>query len=328
MIKFIILPLLLASQTLLASSPLSTTLVSQGGASVTLDDMDGFAYKIPKDKRNGFFYSIPRIDKALSTLLKMKHIVNYANSNNLLDTQLIKQNVQSKLLNLAPVDTTELDSMQQQQDYSKYVRYLELIESYKQFKGVIKGSIKPEDVEELAYEKYITNKSVYVSKESRDLQVLSVVFNDENRQQQKIKAEKILKEITKSKAGFKDYAMTKLVDQVDVELSLEMKGFHNNPDYGELSRLVYKQKQTGIIKKPVEFNSRFSIVNVLNINPSKQLSFDEVKKYIIEDLAKQKGKERFSEILLKITQDPINIDKEVFEFIKQRYTTKPQKTVD
>jgi len=325
MIKYIILMIYLLFSTQLLAT---TTLVSQGGTSVTTDDLDGFAYKIPKDKQAGFFNSVKRVDKTLLTLLKMKHIVNYAKLNNLLDLKAVKQNVQNELLNTAMQDDADSSSMVKLLEYKKYVDYLELTEAYKQFKQVITNSVKPEEVEELAHEKYITNKPVYVTKETRDLQVISVVYNDENKQEQYTKAEKILTSILTSNTGFKDYAMRNLADQADVELNLVMNGFHNNPKYKELAESVYNQSNTGIIKDLVDFNSRFSIVNIIKIDPSKQLSFDEVKKYIIEGLVKQKGNQKFSELLLELTQDPINIDKEIFDFIKQKYSTDILKDID
>lgn len=295
-------------------------IVSQGNVIVDFNDVDGFALKIPHEKRAGFFESINRTDQALTSILTMKHVVKYAKEKNLLDMKVINNLVYNKITSFySDNPETTSRSMKEEIEYGKLKNFIELEISYKQVMQNIKNSIDIESLAELAHENYLFNKSDYVVPASKTIDYISIIYTPNNKKEQYEVAEKILLEV-KDIDFVKYIEESTLQENVNIETKINLKNMYYTEQYKEFSNFIFNDNiDKGLIQKIFDNNSRFTIVNIAKSYPIVPLNYDDVKQKIISKLVNEKADSHFSDLILQLTQDSIEVNKEAFKSIKNRY---------
>lgn len=295
----------------------NTPLLTQGEISISFDDIDGYSYTIPTETRSGFFYSPERIDSTLKTMLTMKHVVNYAKSEDLLDIERINKHVSDYILeNEKLIKNNNLTDI----EFLKLKKYLFEKMSYKYMHHYFKTKVTDKDVIDLAKEKYLINKDNYYNeKELRDMDYLTLKFDKENKSNIHNKAKKILEELKS-----KDFKTLENVykDDTDVIFVPAVKDFHYNKKFKEFSDYVFKPQQLGVIDNILEIENSYVIVKIKKILPEGYLSFDEVKPIILNALKKEKIKLKFGNLVSKLTQDEIIVNEDAIISLKTRYLPK------
>jgi len=292
-------------------------ILSQGLINVSISDIDGFAYKIPEDKRQGFFESPQRIDSTLYNLLNMKHIVQYGDENGILDKSKINEAVDYSMLSFAD-NTNQQNSIFLNDQYSKLKSYITLEVSYKYMVNHIKKSVNKNELLELAEEEYLINKENYFLPATRDLDYISILYTDENIEQQRTKALKVLSQY-KNNLNIDKIAENYKLDN-DVEIAKNLNQYKYNEKYLEFSNFIYGINNTGIINDIFDAKNRFIIINLKKINLESYLPFSEAKEEILKNLMKKKSERNFQNLLAQLTQDKVDINQQALISIKTRFS--------
>lgn len=312
-IKLMLLSFLLISSIAFSNN----VLISQGDIEVTNDDLDGFSYTIPKDDRSGFFNSPVRIDQTLKTMLTMKHIVNYAESENMLDLDLINNEVSIYILdNNELIENYNLNDI----EFLKLKKFLFNKLAYKFMHVYIKDSVKEEDVLALAKEQYMLDKeNYYLNDELRTLQYITIKFTKDTRVQNKDLTHELLVQL--KEVGFKKLE-EKYKDDSNIIFTTGIDDFYFNKKYEKFSEFVFKPNSIGVIDGILEGEKTYIISEVLKITEKGYKPFEEVKESIVNNLKKQKTQLKFGNLVTQLTQDEINVVEEAILSLKTRYLPK------
>lgn len=294
-------------------------IVSQGDTQLIYDDLDGYSYTIPPKVRESFYDDAQRLDKTLTTMLTMKHVVNYALASKILDQKLINSNVSKYLIeNSHQFKQDEFSDI----EYLKLKNYINLQESYKFMQKYIKNSVKEQDLLELAKEQYIVNKERYFHKELRDIHYVKIKYKEqENKDSTIVLAENLLKKLQNN--SFKDVQAQYKSNQ-NVEFVTDIKEFYYNEKYKNFSDYVFAPNKTGLINKILEVDNYYIIAILNNINLEGYDNFDMVESSIVAELKKAKVSRVFGDLVAKLTKDKIEVNKEAVHSLRTRYLIKTQ----
>ncbi len=294
-------------------------ILKQGSVEVTFEDVDGYAYTIPDEKRSGFFHSAQRIGSSLYKILNMKQIVHYGNSKKLIPLTEIQNKVNYILLNSdTNIKNINKSGIYKDEKYESIKHYYTLIESYKYMQNYYKNKIKLSDIEELAHEEYLINKRKYYSPEKRDINYIAVLYNANNKEAKREKAEQLLKDFEDSKLKMRDFSLMYKEDK-DLIFTLNLNNYVYNHKFEDFSKYVFSSKNEGLIKPVYDANNRFLIVSIEKIVKSNYLSYEKAKEKIIKKLESKKFERDFNILLKSLTSDEVEINQEAIVSLKTRY---------
>jgi hypothetical protein len=293
----------------------SNVILKQGEVEVTFDDIDGYAYTIPEDKREGFFSSKVRIEKTLTNILNIKNIVSYARKHNLVDVNKVNETIKLKLLESNTFN--EENILPIVGNYENYKNYLLLIETYKYFQLNFKSKIDKTSLEEVAQEMYTLNKEHYKTEELRDFIFVELEYDELNKTEKVKKLQNLQKEILKIN-NFKKVIENQ--KSKDIYLSKEYKDFKFEIKYLKFSEHIFSTSNIGLIPNILDIKPKLYLVNLNKINKSHYLSFDEVKDNILNKLIVQKYERDFQNLLDSITKEDIEIKSENLQSLTSRYS--------
>ncbi|MBL4772912.1 MAG: peptidyl-prolyl cis-trans isomerase [Alcanivoracaceae bacterium] len=284
---------------------------------VTVSDLDGFAYKIPDDKRIGFFDSPERIEKTLFSILNMKHIVKYGNEHDLVDNNKIYINVSLRIQDLFPFTENSFNLLKE--DKVVLVReFLKKEEAYIQIQKNITESVNEKDLMELAHEKYMINKSNFIKKETRDLEFISVIYNKNNKKVQYLQAKKILDLINSKENTFEELQNKYKNNNADIEVST-LNGFKFDKVNVKFSDAIFDIEKIGVKENLIDYNMRFIITKTNKIIPDRQVTFEEIKERFLVDLKQKDAERKFNTLLISLTQDKLIVNEEALALLRERY---------
>jgi hypothetical protein len=314
MIKLI--SFLLLSTNLLASE----TLVEQGNISVNFEDVDGYTLKIPAETRSGFFDSADRLNTTIDTMVKMKHVVRYGLSNGLISESSVEERVKERVIEYAVNIDKELPLFEQEILYKKLSKYLYVEELYREMKVQIKKNIKTDDILQLANEYYIVNKEKYFQVKSYDFDYVNIIYNEDN-QKERFQLTKDLKErLYSGEESLK--SMSEKNKDEDVVYALNLEKFKFEEKYADFSKFIFKQSKLGVVEEIFDAKNRYIVAVVNNIIEEGDLDFEELKDGIVRKLFINKFDQEFGSLLLKLTKDPIDINRANIDLLKTRYKYK------
>jgi len=294
------------------------SILSQGDAVVTFKDLDGYTYhKIPADKRAGFYESYERVNQTLMTLLNMKLLVNYSNQNNIIDIKELNSNVSNKLLNIFS-GKTKNRSMSEEIRFLNVVEYIRLEEFNLLIKKHIVNSIKDSDVKALSEEYYILNRESFNIKENRNIIIMNVKYDNQNKIEKKKMSDSILKKLNTS-SSYED--VIKLYSShSDVVIDNSFEHFEFNDKYTEFSEFVFSSELTGVINSVFDAKDKFVIAIVKKINPARYQTFKEAKQGILTKLKTNKYKNEYNDLITRLSQFEIKINEENLLSLRNRYS--------
>lgn len=314
MINKLILGLLFMS-TIVMSDDL---LIRQGSVVVNLNDVDGFAYKIPSDVRPGFFDSPKRIENTVTNILTMKLINNYVDENNLIQENEIVDRVNNKISKLVIFDPTADNKLQQEIEYKLIKEYLYIEEKFTLFKEYFKGTVAKEGLIDLAHETYEVNKDIYYRKEARDLDYIAFKYTETNKNDVLLNAQSMLKDLLNGKIKYNDL-LNQEINNPNVTVYKGLNNYQQNEKQNDFSDNVFSVDSIGLIAKLIDIESKFILVNVNRIKKAGNLKFEEVKGSILEKLTQDKIKREYELLIYNLTQIKVEINEENILSLRERY---------
>jgi len=293
--------------------------ISQGNAKVTVEDLDGMAFRMPNDVREGYFNSPKRIESTLVNILNMKHVYSYAVEKNLLDLDTINAEVNDILYNLISVDSSNENVIEKDIMYKKIRNYILLKETYRAMQRYFIENASDEKLLDLAKENYMLNRLNYTIAETRNLAYVSIAYNEKNKSEilnyikNKMKQNKeSLFDVDSLKKELSEYSS-------EVKLAKKIEGFYFTNKSPKFSEFLFQTDKLGIIEDILDVNSKFIIMKNIKIIPSHVLTFDDVKNSILEKLKEEKIQRDFNNLLYSLSKDEIKINKEAIAAITTRY---------
>ena len=243
---------------LAADSGVGAPVVSQGGVTVTIGDVDAYMQRIPADKWAGFVSNADRIESMLKDILRTK--------------MLAAQAVEMKL------DKTVSAQSQLQLAHDDVLARLRMIE--------FNDSIKVPDLNQLAKERYIANKDRYVI--PAEVTVQHILISKNGRSDAAALA---LAEQVREKAIAHPEQYDALVMQYSDDPSKDankgvMKDANSDKFVPEFAKAAGTLTAANPISPPVKTKFGYHILKLVSTTPAQQQSFDEVKLGIIEELKK------------------------------------------
>ena len=235
----------------------STVVAKQGTASITLEDIDAFAARMPAGERPGFFNSPTRIQNVIQTLLLQKELADEARAAGLDKDPVVK-------VQLAMAQTEELSKVRMQQ---------------------FRADLKIPDFSELAQEEFIAHKDKYITRGKRVVRHILISTKTRSDADAKTLADTVDKEAKAHPDQF-----DALVDKYS-----EDPGKSSNhgelADAGDPSRYVEEfakaaaaLKQSGEISLPVKTTFGFHIIKLIERTPDTVPTFAQAKAGIVKQL--------------------------------------------
>lgn len=229
----------------------------QGNATVTLEDIDAFAARIPAGQRAGFFNSPTRIEGVITNMLLQKQMADEARKSGLDRDPLV-----ARQLALAADEALSKARMQQ-----------------------FKDTIKLPDFDQLAHEDYIAHKEKYIKR--GQIVVKHVLVSTKTRSEDDARklAETIEKEAKAQPDQF-DALVDKYSDDPGKETNHgEMADAGDSSKYvPEFAAASSALKKVGDISPPVKSTFGFHVVKLTERTTDAARSFAEVKPEIVSRL--------------------------------------------
>lgn len=267
--------------------------VSQGGVTVTIADVDAYMQRIPPEKWAGFVSSAERIETMLKDILRTKMLAAQAVEMNLdksADAQAQFQRAREEVL--AKIRMKEFNS-----------------------------SIKVPDLSQLAKERYLANKDQYVVAASVTAQHILISAKDRTDE-----AAKALAEEVRAKALAHPDQFDALVKQYSDDPSKDtnngvMRDASSEKFVSEFAKAAGNLTDTNPISPVVKTKFGYHILKLVSATPARQKSFDEVRQGIVEALKNQYIADQKRNFLTDLAAQKMTPDPAAIASLHDRYFT-------
>ncbi|MGA9342970.1 MAG: peptidylprolyl isomerase, partial [Rhodanobacteraceae bacterium] len=281
-----------------ASADADAVVVSQGGVSLTLGDVDAYAANIPEDKRAGFFNNPERIQTMLTGLLVQKQLAVEARK---LDLE--KDPAVARQIQLATDEVLARDRM---------VRF--------------RKDIKLPDFDELAREEYLGHKDKYVEHGRIDVKHVLVSTKKHSDDEARTLAQSI-----EAKAREHPDQFDGLVEEYSEDpgksdnhgLMTDVGSGRYDPAFAAAAAAL---KKPGDISQIVKTPYGFHVLKLISRAPDRQETFAEVKDQIIAKLRSDYVDKSVRNHSAELRSRKLDANPDLVASLRTRYAEKPQAT--
>lgn len=278
-----------------ASADNSTFLASQGGQTLSFDDIDQAVAKVPEADRVGFINSPKRIQALILSLLLQKQLAADA----------VKSGV---------VMTPEIES-------AKGADKIQLLAKAQM--DHFRDNIKIPDLSALAQEEYIAHKEKYVAPANFDVQQVFVSTESRTNAEARVIADDVEQQAKSGKIEF-DALVAKYSDEPSKAQTLGIiKNAGKRAVQGDLATAVDALLTPGSISPPVETASGYYVLKLLARLPQRQMSFDDAREQILESLKGEYVKKAIADYVDTLRNNPLDADQDKINSLRTRYGIMP-----
>ena len=266
-------------------------IMSQGGASVTLSDVDAFLERMPENRRGGFLASPTRVEQMLISILRNKQLAKQAVDMKLDQQPALKQLIKQK--------TEEMLAEARVAEFQK--------------------ALVVPSMEAAAKEEYAAHKADYVIPAQIEVQHVLISNKTRSDADAKALAEKVQAEAKLNPGGFDD-----LVQKYsDDSTKGAQQGYVPNAiapnvavEFGNAARAL---KNANDISPVTKTSFGYHILRLIKIHPERQVPFAEAKDKIVAKLQENFRDEQKKIWLSKLDSEKMNINPEMTEILRKRY---------
>jgi peptidyl-prolyl cis-trans isomerase C len=279
------------SSTTFAQTAADDVLVTRGGVSVTLQDVDTFAARVPKEQREKFIDSPSRIRDMLNNMLLTKQLAVQARAAHL-DQQ---SDVESQLR--AAQD--EVLARARVADFTK--------------------SIDVPDLTKLVREQYVTHKDLYKVPAVVDVKQLLISTEKHSGDEAKALAEKVRAEALADPKNF-DALVEKYSDDNSKASNHGLMKDATNAQYvQEFRDVAGALTKVGEISPLAHTRFGYHVMQLVARTPERQQTFDEVREQLTASMREQYVGNQRREFINQLTNEKIDINSPNVDTLRDRY---------
>ncbi len=265
-------------------------IVSQGGQTVTLADIDGFMQRIPPARRTGFLDSPDRISQMITEVLRAKQLAQLATAQKLDQDPVVEEQI--------AYATREVLA-------KEYLRWFE-------------ESTKVPSMEQAAREEYTANRKDYIAPATVDVEhVLIAPIAGRLDLETKALADKVRAEAVANPASF-DELVEKYSDDGGKKLN---KGYIVDATSSKYAKpfveAVKSLEKENEISPVVQTQFGYHIIRLVKRHPTRQLEFAEVREQIVGKLKANYIDEQRRVFLAKLDQDKTTMNPDFADILQE-----------
>ncbi len=264
---------------------------AQGGAQVTLQDIDAFAAKIPPENRAGFFDSPKRIQSTIMGLLLNKQLAAQARAEKLDQDALVQRRIE-----LATDDTLADAQIAHH-----------------------KASLKLPDFAELAHEYYLAHKDEFVAPGEVDVEHVLVSNKDRSDDEAKSRIGEV-----EAAARAHPQQFDKLVEKYSDDPSKNenhglIKGANSANMAAPFAKAAEALKKPGDISPIVKTQFGYHVLKLVAHSPDKQKSFDEIRTGLVDKLRNDWIDQRMAQYTGDLRGKPLQASPDLVASLRTRF---------
>lgn len=276
----------------------SDAVVSQGGITVTVGDVDAYMARIPHDKWGGFVSSAERIESMLKNLLRTKQLAQQAR-----DLKLDQTPQAAAALALASDE--QLAKMR--------------LEKFG-------ADIKVPNLEQLAKEQYQSHKEQYVLPAKVTVQQLLIGVPKHSDEEAKKLADTLRAEAVRDPAQF-DALVDKYSDDASKAANRgRMEDASSSKYVPEFARAAGELTLVQPISEPVKTKFGYHVLKLLDLQAPKQQTYAEVKDKIVAGLRDQYTADQRRNFLNELSNQILDPKPDAVAALHDRYAQAPGST--
>jgi parvulin-like peptidyl-prolyl isomerase len=286
-----LLVLLAAASLTAGAQQASDVLVTRGGVSVTVQDVDSFVERVPKEQRGKFIDSPARIRDLLNNMLLTKQLAAQARADHLDQ----RPDVASQLR----ASQDEILSRARMADYM--------------------DNIKVPDLKELVSEQYLTHKSDYKLPASADVRHVLIATEKHSDDEAKALADQVHAEALANPKGFEA-----LVDKYSEDTSKA----ENHGLIADATSEKYVQefrdgaaalKKVGEVSPVVHTKYGYHVMVLVAKRPEHQQTLDEVRGKLTEQLRDEYITTQRRDLVNQLTNEKMDFNPATVDALRDRY---------
>jgi peptidyl-prolyl cis-trans isomerase C len=267
--------------------------VSRDGVTVTVHDVDAYMQKIPPDKWAGFINSAERIESMLRDLLRTKQLAKQAR-----DLKLDQKPLARARLDLAAEDALAK------------LRFDEFV-----------NSIKVPDLNQLAQEEYRAHKDQYMIPANVTVRHILIDTKDRSDADARKLAETVRAEAVANPADFVALVEKYSDDDSKAMNKGEIKDATSSKYAKEFSAAAGKLDKDHPISPVVKTRFGYHILQLVDMVPARQQTFDEVQSRILDGLRKQYIEDQKRDFFGSLTAEKMTPYPDAIAALHARYFT-------
>jgi parvulin-like peptidyl-prolyl isomerase len=291
MVKYLGWILLAIAGTIQAQTSSSEAVVSRGGITITLQDIDTYVARVPKEHREKFIDSPQRIRDML---------------NNLMLTKQMAQQARAAHLDQQP----EIQSQLRAADDEVLARA-----RMKEFMA----SIKVPDLCDLAREQYISHKELYKVPAKTDVYHLLISTDIHSDSEAKALAEKARGEALADPKNFAALVEKYSEDNSKATNKGLMKDAASAAFVQEFREAAGALTRVGEISPVVRTSYGYHVLQLSSRSPERQQSFDEVREQLTASVREQYIDTQRRDFVNRLNNEKLDINSATLDTLRDRY---------
>lgn len=264
---------------------------SKPGARIELVDVDARMLQIPADKRAGFINDPERIEQLLQSMILMRQVAGAARARGLDQDPLVALEVQLAV---------------------EEVLAKRMLVSHQ-------ASVEMPDFSLVAEERYAADPSVFDTPPSVDVRHLLVKREVHGDEAARARAEKLRAEFLAGGASFEDFVKQHSEEPRAAEHGGLVKTLLQGKADGPFERAAFALREPGDLSDVVASSFGYHLIQLIERQPSKRRSYDEVKPIIVEQLQAQHRQEARNNYLAGFQSQPLTANPANVLALRSRY---------
>jgi peptidyl-prolyl cis-trans isomerase C len=269
----------------------SAIVASQGGAQVTLGEIDAFAERIPEGDRAHFFDSPKRIEALIGNMLLQKQLAALARSQGL-----------DKAPDVAKPGEEITDEALARAEMARF-----------------KDEIQIPDFSALAKEEYVAHKEEYAAPATLQVQHILISTSSRTQEDAKAIADRAYADVKKDPSKFDEWVKQYSDDPSKANNGGLLKQVDEKTYDADMVAAARKLEKPGDISPLVKTSYGFEILKLVAKAPAQPRSFDEVRDQIIEGLRTRYVEKTMKERVDALRNKPLDANPELVASLRDRY---------
>lgn len=293
----LILCLTFISRMVFALSPVDNVLsIEKSNIVVKVSDVDVLVYGVPTTALHKLLETPSQLEKNIISMLNIKTVNQYLKDEKLLQQEPFKS---IKIERQFDDERISLFVKRFGYDESVFKKHLEDFEYQKQYFKTLadyfRGQISNQDLEDLAFEHYLVNKSKYLQPERRELMVVQL----DKASHSKSQANDVLNQLKQdlSESFFEKTAAEHSADEASKLTGGRFGAVAKNQVNLPFAEEIFLQPVPGLIDYLYQTDEAFYIVRIVDILPPSARPFKELKEELMAALAEGMAEQKINNVI-------------------------------